>query len=295
MDASCRRSGLFHDNADQRTRNSLQDVHVLLQNNTAVLQNVAYQTGRFRHANPRVKAPSSVLQFDSDDVASLYTTDSAATSTNFSFDDMVVNSQAYRRALFQSRSSQNLAPVQEQAENSSDSATVVEGKMSEEDVQQLVRDHDTLREKYQKVKRYLFEQMSIVQKYEAEIADLKKKKESEVARLVAENELMEHSRKHLEEESKRYHDFFSENEIKRKALIDSHAIELEQKAQDSAKLETKIAELREKIAETESQGLEQKLKDADARYQQLSEEKNALLVELQQYKTLDRKSYEKGE
>ncbi|KAF2202759.1 hypothetical protein GQ43DRAFT_462125 [Delitschia confertaspora ATCC 74209] len=105
---------------------SLAEISKLLRNNTTVLQAVAQKSSKFRQANPRVKAPSSVFELAIDDFTSLYSYDSSATSTNFAFDDDIINSQAYRRALHSSRSPVNLSIVQEQSETSSGSATVVD-------------------------------------------------------------------------------------------------------------------------------------------------------------------------
>lgn len=90
-----------------------------------MMQKSASRLGQFRRANPRVRAPSSVFEMATDDTASLYSTNSTATSTNFIFDDMVVNSQAYRRALSQPRVNLSLTPLQELTEVSSDPDTVV--------------------------------------------------------------------------------------------------------------------------------------------------------------------------
>ncbi|ORY17080.1 hypothetical protein BCR34DRAFT_555977 [Clohesyomyces aquaticus] len=296
---------------------SIQDVQVLLQNNTAVLQNVAYQTGRFRRANPKVKAPASVFEVDFDDVASIYTTNSAATSTNFAFDDLVVNSQAYRRALFQTKSSQNLTPVMEQSEMSSDSATIVDGRMPDEDVQHLVKEHEILREKYQKVKRYFFEQQTQVHRLQNEKADiiqemetLKEEKEAELSRVLAERDDIEQSRSHLEEESKRHSTFFRENDAKRKVLIERHEADrkalserfeaqlksrtnllealqneikgLEETTQTKSK---EITELKKNIEETKSKAAEHEKNLQDV--QDLRTQKAALEEELQRYRSLD--------
>jgi hypothetical protein len=101
----------------------------LLQNSHLVLGQVAQRTARFRQAYPRVKAPPSVFRAMVDDTASIYSFNSTATSTNFDFDNDVVNSQAYRRAMASSRSNVNLSAMsagQEHAEDNSDAETVVD-------------------------------------------------------------------------------------------------------------------------------------------------------------------------
>lgn len=106
---------------------------MLLQNNFGAIQASNQRLTRFRQSNPRVKAPSSVFESAVDDVASLYSVDSTASSTDFTFDDLVINSQAYRRALNQTRSNLNLGPLKEQSEqSSSDTETVVEASIAED-------------------------------------------------------------------------------------------------------------------------------------------------------------------
>ncbi|KAF2727460.1 hypothetical protein EJ04DRAFT_557379 [Polyplosphaeria fusca] len=98
---------------------SIHEIRTLIQGKTAGLQGLAQQTKKFRRANPRINAPSSVFEVAIDDVASLYSVDSTATSTNFLFDDQVINSTAYRRTLqSQSRSDVLPTPLQEQSETS---------------------------------------------------------------------------------------------------------------------------------------------------------------------------------
>ncbi|KAF2004242.1 hypothetical protein P154DRAFT_51622 [Amniculicola lignicola CBS 123094] len=208
---------------------SVQDIHVLLQNNTVVLQNFAYQTGRFRRANPKVKAPTSVFEVEFDDVASMFTADSSTTSTNFAFDDVVVGSQADLHALVQTKSSHNLTPVIEHSEMPSDSATLVDRRMPDEDVQRLVEEREIERKKYQKVKRYYFEQQFQICRLENELRDqdqhieaLRAEKEAELNRVLAERDSIEQSRTHLEKDSLRYAEFFRENDKQRNFLIERH-------------------------------------------------------------------------
>ncbi|KAF2252440.1 hypothetical protein BU26DRAFT_502909 [Trematosphaeria pertusa] len=244
---------------------SIHDIRILLENNTTVLQSVAHQTTRFRHANPRVKAPGSVFELEIDDVASLYSVDSVATSTNFAFDDLVVNSQAYRRALAQSRGSVNLAPVQEQSENGSDADTIVETPkpehgMTHEEVQHLLNEHEVLKQKYQLVKRYFFEQQSEMHQLQATVANLQnkietleneKEKEKERSaverdRLLAEKDEIEKSRDFLEEENRRHTDFFRQSEERRKVLFARYDQDNKHKAERLQQLEVQIAKEREK-------------------------------------------------
>jgi len=90
-------------------RESLSDIQKVLQENTAMLRACVQRTRSLRHSNPRVNAsvPESVLgRKDSESVLHIDDT-STIGATEFEFDEVVVNSRAYRRALqsFQKRRS----------------------------------------------------------------------------------------------------------------------------------------------------------------------------------------------
>ena len=105
-------------------RGSISDIRLLLQKNNLVLEQVAQRTMSLRKSFPRVKAPPSIFDGSIGDEKSIYSfAESTATSTDFAFDDVVVNSHAYRRALAASRS--NMQPINEQVEENSDSSTLV--------------------------------------------------------------------------------------------------------------------------------------------------------------------------
>lgn len=290
----------------------------MMRKNNAVLERVARQTSRFRQANPKVKAPSSVFQVELDDIASLYTTESTVTSTNFTFDSVVINSQAYRRALNQSKSSQNLTALREQSEVSSDSATIVGSQLSQDEVKNLVKDHELLRGRYQKVKGYLFEESNYVETLQKgftlwketkdrelsamnkDLIALKKEKDAESKRMVAETQEMELSMIHLHEEAKRFSEYFRANNAKRKLLIENHQAELELKEKIIRELHRRIDEDERKARKQDKTIIELQKKLADVKFQEsrveelqekLQAEKQALMEELQQYKSLDRKLY----
>ncbi|KAF2119043.1 hypothetical protein BDV96DRAFT_568953 [Lophiotrema nucula] len=240
--------------------NSIHEIRTLIQNNTAVLQGVAQRTSKFRQANPRIKAPRSVFEVTIDDAASLYSVDSVATSTNFFFDDQVVNSAAYRRILAQSRTS--LTPVKEQSEHATDSGaeTVVNfpeelaqkytvppeirgrltpatygvllkwvddmvgayTKGAEEETKQVVEEKSALAEKYAKVKRCFFE---VKQDLENQVRE-RETLAAEYGRATAEKEEVERTKSALEEMVASGQKFFAEVEEKRKAVSEAHAKEI---------------------------------------------------------------------
>lgn len=107
-------------------RSSVADIKTLLQNNNVVLEQVAQRSYKLRQAHPKVRAPPSVFDAVIDDGASVFTYNSTASSTNFSFDDYLVNSQAYRRALAASRSDlSRKSPGADDSVDRSDDETVV--------------------------------------------------------------------------------------------------------------------------------------------------------------------------
>lgn len=274
----------------QPTRTSIHEIRALIENNIGTFQSAAQRLVQFRRANPKVKAPSSVFEVAIDDAASIYSSNSTATSTNFIFDDLVVNSQAYRRALNQSRSFTHLAPLQEQSEIPSDTDTVVEGmpskglhpkyniplriqerlspslvaalvswtdevvkEWSEREVQtktgELVADSAVLREKYVKVKKYYFE----MQHQKDEQIREREMLAAEYSRVVAEKAETEHEKQFLQGQVQEHYTFFSENEAKRKQLVEAHAKELKLKEDKILRLEdqcTKEREISQKLKES---------------------------------------------
>jgi hypothetical protein len=82
------------------------DIRQLLQKNTTMLEQVAWQTRILRKTYPSVKAPESIFQFAGDDIQNAYREEadrasyiSTASSTQFDFDDVIVNAQVYRRVM----------------------------------------------------------------------------------------------------------------------------------------------------------------------------------------------------
>jgi chromosome segregation ATPase len=262
---------------------------------------------KFRQSNPRVKAPSSVFESAIDDVASLYSVDSAASSTDFSFDNLVINSQAYRRALNQTRSSLHLEALKEQSETSSETETVVDIKMdgithtdsipesirnkltanqlyvllnsmdeiikqkseekAEERTKELLKPHDELREKYQKIKRYYFDMLEQKQKEASEREMLA----AEYSRVVAEKAEIEHEKNFMYEQIQRLNSFFSENEEKRKLLVESHEKELRLK--DNKIAEVELSYLNEK---EDSKGLRATGAQKDVEISKLTDELDSM-------------------
>ncbi|ORY16118.1 hypothetical protein BCR34DRAFT_137478 [Clohesyomyces aquaticus] len=90
---------------------SLSDIHRTMQDNTAVLRSVVQRTRSLRSSNPQVSAsiPDSILGRSS----SIVRVDNASTigTTEFDFDDLVVNSKAYRRALESLQKQKQLSSV----------------------------------------------------------------------------------------------------------------------------------------------------------------------------------------
>jgi chromosome segregation ATPase len=75
-------------------------MRLLLQNNNSVLEQVAQRTATLRKAHPKVRAPRSILDVSIDDLSSIISKES---STDFLFDDEIVNSKVYRKAIDVSR------------------------------------------------------------------------------------------------------------------------------------------------------------------------------------------------
>ena len=84
-------------------RDSLYEVRQLVQHNNTILKDVATRASALRASYPKVIAPESIFEVTAD-TESIF---GAATSTigaqEFDFDDVVINSQAYRRVLAAAR------------------------------------------------------------------------------------------------------------------------------------------------------------------------------------------------
>ncbi|KAF2016485.1 hypothetical protein BU24DRAFT_409583 [Aaosphaeria arxii CBS 175.79] len=255
---------------------SIHEIRTLIQANMGTMQNAAQRLGQFRNANAQVKAPRSIFENAFDDVASLYSVDSAATSTNFIFDDVVVNSQAYRRALAQSRSSVALGTLVEQSETSSDADTIVDtplsrtaskyslpptlgrrlspaesvilqdwiekvsedasGKQHLAELESLKAEHATLVTKYRNVKRLYFDG----QRQKEEQIKEQEMLAAEYSRVVNEKAEFEKENDHLREDADRRAAFFVQHADKRKLLVESHSKELNLKNAKITELEGKV-------------------------------------------------------
>lgn len=132
--------------------------------------------------------------------------------------------------------------------------------MTHEEVQHLLNEHEVLKQKYQLVKRYFFEQQSEMHQLQATVANLQnkietleneKEKEKERSaverdRLLAEKDEIEKSRDFLEEENRRHTDFFRQSEERRKVLFARYDQDNKHKAERLQQLEVQIAKEREK-------------------------------------------------
>jgi hypothetical protein len=79
-----------------------------LKRHTNIIEKIARDTARFRQQNSTVKVPQSIFEAARSDTESIYTFNSTATSTYFTFDDIIVNSAAYRRAITSSKEPDSL-------------------------------------------------------------------------------------------------------------------------------------------------------------------------------------------
>ena len=77
---------------------SLFDIRRLLDNNTAVLEQVAKRTKALRTSHPTVKAPESIYEASYDTQSIYGNAASTLGASEFEFDDLIVNSRVYRRA-----------------------------------------------------------------------------------------------------------------------------------------------------------------------------------------------------
>ena len=78
----------------------MEERHRSVHDNQAMIQNIAHEAQSLRELYPRVKVARSILDAPSDSGSILGDTRSSIISDReFEFDDLVINSQAYRRAL----------------------------------------------------------------------------------------------------------------------------------------------------------------------------------------------------
>lgn len=76
---------------------SMQDIRRLVEENSGKLDQVVKRSKTLRQSHPRIRVPESIFCYDNGvDAAD---TESIVKSTHFEFDDQVVNSKAYRRAM----------------------------------------------------------------------------------------------------------------------------------------------------------------------------------------------------
>lgn len=87
-----------------------------MQTNSRILTKVSQDVRKLRRSYPRIRAPSSIFELPMNDVESINT---AMSSTMFAFDDDVVDSTAYRRALT-GGAPKRLGPLAEQSEGDHD-------------------------------------------------------------------------------------------------------------------------------------------------------------------------------
>ena len=94
---------------------SIVDIKKLVEDNSVTLDQVVKRSRTLRQSHPRLKVPESLFSqqsLDGKDVDA----DSIAKATEFTFDDEVVNSKAYRRAMAMALSSNNGAIAQESSD-----------------------------------------------------------------------------------------------------------------------------------------------------------------------------------
>ena len=77
---------------------SMADIRKLVEDNSGKLDQVVKRSKTLRQSHPRIAVPESIFSYDSG-VADASDAESLVKSTHFEFDDQVVNSKAYRRAM----------------------------------------------------------------------------------------------------------------------------------------------------------------------------------------------------
>jgi hypothetical protein len=222
----------------------------MLQQNTVMLQEAVRRTNTLRQSHPKVRAPASIFEAAVDDSASMHTYTSAATDTTFTFDNDIVNSQAYRRVLA-SRSREHLSAgpkLSASHDTESDTETVIHvsesgftedqlafvpislhRKLTKQEIASLVTKYEQsvqrasenlensdefreLREKYVKVKKYYFEKDDQVNGLQKELNELRASLTSKCQRLEARIPELEMTNEHLEK-----------TRVDLQRLLDAHA------------------------------------------------------------------------
>ncbi|KAF2994619.1 hypothetical protein E8E13_003372 [Curvularia kusanoi] len=77
---------------------SMADIRRLVQDNSSKLDQVMKRSRTLRQAHPRIQVPESIFSYESG-VKGAEDAESIVKSTQFDFDDQVINSKAYRRAM----------------------------------------------------------------------------------------------------------------------------------------------------------------------------------------------------
>lgn len=77
---------------------SMADMRKLVEDNSSKLDQIVKRSRTLRQTHPRIRVPESIFSYDSG-VADASDAESISKSTHFEFDDQVINSKAYRRAM----------------------------------------------------------------------------------------------------------------------------------------------------------------------------------------------------
>lgn len=105
-------------------RNTLDEIKKMIQKKRSTIQATARTTKSLRSGNPSVRVPASIYDggngITNNDVASVI----APSEINFEFDDLVINSQAYRRVFAQARARFGTAGDQNSSEQQTTTAVV---------------------------------------------------------------------------------------------------------------------------------------------------------------------------
>ena len=103
---------------------SMADIRKLVEENSGKLDQVVKRSKTLRQSHPRIRVPESIFSYDSG-VADASDAESIVKSTHFEFDDQVVNSKAYRRAMARYTMHGDVADLKE--------PEAVEAEVAEED------------------------------------------------------------------------------------------------------------------------------------------------------------------
>ncbi|KAF3042123.1 hypothetical protein E8E12_005121 [Didymella heteroderae] len=77
---------------------SMADMRKLVEDNSGKLDQIVKRSRTLRQTHPRIRVPDSIFSYEGG-VADALDAESIAKSTHFEFDDQVINSKAYRRAM----------------------------------------------------------------------------------------------------------------------------------------------------------------------------------------------------